>query len=136
MDDSKIVSIGIDIDALPAKVWQVITKDTFAKELGEVFDKNAFVESDWKLGSKVHFKYEPDKIVYSGTIGKLIEEALIRIDYDFPGFDYEERYSIEKKDSKSRLSLDAGPYPQDFEAQMKVWSNWLSKVREICDRID
>ena len=68
-------------------MWHIITDKSYAKELGKEFDKNAFVESDWKLGSKVHFKYEADKTVSTGTIGKLIENELIRIDYDFPGIE-------------------------------------------------
>jgi len=70
MEESKIVTVGININADAPKVWHVITNKDFAKELGNEFDKNAFVESDWKLGSKVHFKYEPNKLVSTGTIGK------------------------------------------------------------------
>ena len=131
MEESKIVSVSIDIDANPSKVWDVITNEKYAKELGSEFDKNAFVESDWKLGSKVHFKYEPDKIVSTGTIGKLIENELIEIDYDFSGFKYVEKYSIEKEEAICKLSIYAGPYTSDFEAQKVVWKNWLSKVKDL-----
>ncbi len=134
MDESKIVSISIDIDANPSKIWNVITDKSYAKELGNVFDKNAFVESDWKLGSKVHFKYEPDKVVSTGTIGKLIENELIQVDYDFSGFKYVEKYTIEKNSSNSKLSIYAGPYTSDFEAQKIVWNNWLSKAKELSEK--
>lgn len=134
MEESKIVSIGIDIDATSSKVWDVITNKDYAKELGGEFDKNAFVESDWKLGSDVHFKYEPDRIVSTGKVGKLIENELIQVDYDFPGFDYVEKYSIEKKESNCTLSVYAGPYTSDFEAQKVVWGNWLSKVKELTEK--
>jgi len=134
MEESKIVSISIDIAANPAKVWDIITNKDFAKELGSEFDKNAFVESDWKLGSKVHFKYEPDKLVSTGTIGKLIEKELIQIDYDFSGFKYVEKYAIKKEESICQLSIYAGPYTADFEAQKVVWKNWLSKVKELSEK--
>lgn len=134
MKDSKIVSVSIDITIIPSKIWDVITNKNYAKELGNEFDENAFVESDWKLGSKVYFKYEPDRIVSTGTIGKLIENKLIQIDYDFPGFKYVEKYSIEKDESICRLSVYAGPYTADFEAQKVVWKNWLAKVKQLCDR--
>jgi len=134
MEASQIVSIRMDIDAEPSKIWNIITHKDFAKELGNVFDKNAFVESDWKLGSKVHFKYEPDKIVSTGTIGKLIENELIQVDYDFSGFKYVEKYVIEKEESTSTLSIYAGPYTSDFEAQKVVWKNWLSKVKELSEK--
>jgi len=134
MDESKIVSISIDINAHSSKVWNFITSKDYAKELGSEFDKNAFVESDWKLGSKVHFKYEPNKIVSTGTITKLIEKELIQVDYDFSGFKYEERYTIEESNSVSKLAIYAGPYTSDFEAQKVVWKSWLSKVKELSER--
>jgi len=134
MEDSKIVKVSIDIKATPSKVWFAITDKSHAKELGAIFDKNAFVESDWKLGSKVHFKYEPDKIVSTGIVGKWIENEMIQVDYDIPGMDYLERYSIKNNESKSELSIYAGAYTSDYDAQKIVWSNWLAKVKEICEK--
>jgi len=34
MEESKIVSVSIDIDANPSKIWYVITNENYAKELG------------------------------------------------------------------------------------------------------
>ena len=134
MNESKIVSISIDINANSSEIWNFITSKDYAKELGSVFDKNAFVESDWKLGSKVYFKYEHNKIVSTGTITKLFENELIQVDYDFSGFKYEERYTIEESSSVSKLAIYAGPYTSDYEAQKVVWKNWLSKVKELSER--
>lgn len=134
LEQSKIVSIFVTINANPSTVWNIITHKNYAKILGNVFDKNAFVESDWKLGSKVHFKYEPDKLVSTGIVGKLIENELIQVDYDFPGFDYVEKYSIENNRSTSKLSIYAGSYTSDFEAQKVVWQNWLNKVKELSEK--
>lgn len=131
---TQIVLDSVSINATPSMVWNIITSKNYAKELGNVFDKNAFVESDWKLGSPVHFKYEPDKIVSTGTIGKLIENELIQVDYDFPGFEYVEKYAIEQDGLNSKLSIYAGAYTSDFEAQKVVWNNWLSKVKELCEK--
>ena len=133
MQKSNIVSVSIDINASPSKVWDIITNKTYAKILGSEFDKNAFVESDWKLGSEVHFKYEPDRLVSTGIVGKLIENELIQIDYDFPGMDYLERYSIDKEGENSKLSIYAGSYGEDFEAQKVVWAKWLSKAKELSE---
>jgi len=134
MENSKVVSVNIVIDATSAEVWDIITNKNYSKELGKEFDKNAFVESDWLLGSKVHFKYEPDRIVSTGIVGKWIEHELIRIDYDFPDFEYEEKYIIEKEGSKCKLSIQAGPYTCDFEDQKLVWRNWLAKAKELSEK--
>jgi len=133
MEESKIVSISVDIDATPEKIWDIITNQKYAKILGSEFDKNAWVESDWKHGSEVHFKYEPNKIVSTGIVGKLIENELIQIDYDFPGFDYVEKYSIEKGTTTSKLGIYAGNYTSDFDAQKVVWGNWLKKAKELSE---
>jgi hypothetical protein len=132
--DSTIVSISFDINARPSEVWHLITSKKYSKELGNVFDKNSFVESDWKLGSDVHFKYEPDKIISIGTINKLIENELIQVDYDFSGYKYEERYTIEGNNDGSKLAIYAGPYTSDFEAQKVVWNNWLTKVKALIEK--
>lgn len=134
MKEANIVDINIEINANPSDVWNLITNKEFAKELGSIFDKNAFVESDWKLGSGVHFKYEPDRTVSTGTITKLIENELIQVDYDFPDFRYEERYTIEEINKVSKLGIYAGPYTSDFEEQKIVWNNWLKKVKELAER--
>lgn len=133
MEESNIVSISVNISASAAKVWDIITSKSYSKKLGQVFDKNAFVESDWQLGSDVHFKYEPDKIVSTGTIGKLIEKELIQVDYDIPGMDYVEKYSIEKDGEQCILSIYAGAYTSDYEAQKIVWNNWLTKVKQLSE---
>ena len=133
LEEAKIVSITIDIAAPPARVWHIITDKNYAKTLGAIFDKNAFVESDWTLGSEVHFKYEPDRIVSTGIIGKLIVNELIQIDYDIPGMDYLERYSIEKDGLNCKLSIYAGSYTSDFEAQKVVWKNWLEGGKKLSE---
>lgn len=133
MTKSNIVSLSLSINALPSRVWHIITDKSYAKELGAMFDKNAFVESDWTLGSDVHFKYEPNRIASTGKVGKLIIHELIQIDYDFPGMDYVERYSIAEEGDGCQLSIYAGEYGEDYEAQKVVWSNWLAKVKEMSE---
>ena len=130
---AQTVEVDIEIDAPSDRVWDCITNPDYAKVLGAEFDEGAFVESDWEMGSQVHFKYEPDRLINSGTITKLVEEELIQIDYDLGGFAYQEVYTIVRESEKSVLGLKAGPYTADFEAQQEVWGNWLTKVKEICE---
>lgn len=117
------------------KIWEVITSPKYAKTLGAMFDKNAYVESDWKKDSEVHFKYEPDKIVSTGIITALWENMYIQVDYNFSGYHYCEKYLIlENKESKTtKIHVAAGPYGEDIEAQKVVWQNWLQKVRELSE---
>jgi len=41
---------------------------------------------------------------------------------------------MEKDESICKLSIYAGPYTADFEAQKVVWKNWLSKVKELSEK--
>ena len=113
-----------------------ITDPQYAKILGNEFDKNAYVESDWKLGSKVYFKYghEPEKAANTGEITKLIEEKLIQVDYRFYLFwKYAETYSLQHENDVSILQIEAGPYGSDVEDHKVVWNNWLLKVKELSE---
>ncbi len=128
------VSTDVEINASKSRVWEIITNPAYAKILGAEFDKNAFMESDYKLGSRVYFKYEPDRVVTTGTITKLTKEEYIQIDYSFPGgFEYTERISIEENQNGITLKIYAGPYTEDLEAQKIVWKNWLLKVKELSE---
>lgn len=119
----------INIAASSEKVWDILTNPKFAKILGNEFDKNAFIESDWKLNSQVHFKYEPDKLVITGTITELIPNCKIHIDYKDIG--YSESFRIDYDGKMVILNLCSGPYHDDYIEQIAVWKKWLLKVKEL-----
>ena len=129
----RTVSSDLEINSSTAKVWDVITNPMYARILGAEFDKGAFVESEWTLGSDVHFKYEPDRLISTGTISKLVVQEVIQVDYDFDGFKYNEKYALKKIGDGTVLHVIAGPYLSDYEAQIVVWSNWLAKVKELSE---
>ncbi|MBX2821210.1 MAG: SRPBCC domain-containing protein [Rhodothermaceae bacterium] len=138
MKDANSVSSNIQINAPASKVWEIITDPVYAKILGNEFDKNAYVESDWELGSEVYFKYthKPEKPANTGTISKLVEEALIHVDYVFPGYGkYVETYSLQHENNVSVLQIDAGPYGADLDDQKVVWKNWLLKVKALSEGV-
>ncbi|WP_127123191.1 hypothetical protein [Chryseotalea sanaruensis] len=132
--ESKVVNGSIEINASTAKVWDIITNEDHAKILGNIFVKNGFVKSDWKLNSKVHFIYEPDYIVYSGIITKITEEEFIQIDYNINGLEYVEKFTIEKLGSVAKLSAVISPYGNDYNKQKATWQNWLLKVKELSEK--
>ena len=136
MNSTKSVSASIKIQAASPIVWRIITSPKFSKTLGNQFDENSYVESDWKLGSKVYFKYqhEPGKSVNTGTITRLIEEELIQVNYRFFLFwTYVEKYSMHQGAGVTQLTIDAGPYGSDLEDQKIVWGKWLAKVKELSE---
>lgn len=133
-DTENSVFADIIIDASKATVWNVITNTEYAKVLGNEFDEGAFMLSEWKEGSDVHFVYEPDNIVATGSITELIEEEAITIDYDFDGYAYSEKFILDARDTTTILNVEAGPYVENYEAHKVVWNNWLSKVKELSEK--
>jgi hypothetical protein len=135
MGSTPFVSIKEEIKAPKEKVWEVITSPTFAKTLGAIFDKGSYVKSDWKKGSKVYFIYEPNKIVSTGIITASWENMYVQVDYNFEGYHYVEKFLlVENKENKSiNFYLTTGPYGDDYNTQIDVWSNWLKKVKEISE---
>lgn len=129
------VSQSIELKATDEKIWEVITSPTYSKILGEMFDENAFVESDWRKGSYVHFKYEPGMIINTGIVTASWENMYIQVDYDFDGYHYVEKFLIlrDKENNRTNLHVVSGPYGEDFEAQKTVWNNWLQKVKELSE---
>ena len=136
MSDRKTVSSSIEISAPISVVWQIITEPKYAKILGSELDQNAYVESDWRLGSKVYFKYEddPGTALNTGTISKFVENELIQVDYRFFLFwKYTESYSLKSNDGLCILQIDAGPYGSDLEDQKVAWGKWLAKAKELSE---
>ena len=129
------VFVNSEIKAPQKIIWEVITSPTYAKLLGEAFDENAFIESDWTENAKVHFKYAPDSLVSTGIITALWENMYIQVDYNFDGYHYAEKFLIlgNENNNSSKLQMVAGPYGEDIEAQKTVWNNWLQKVKEISE---
>jgi hypothetical protein len=130
---TSMLALDVEINAPTNKVWNVLTSPEYAKILGNEFDKNAYMESDWQLGSKVYFKYEPDTTMASGTISRLIEDKLVQIDYDFDDFTYTEKFMLEAKEYGCTMKLKSGPYGADYTDQIKVWGNWLRKIKVLSE---
>jgi uncharacterized protein YndB with AHSA1/START domain len=132
---SNSVTDKVTINASKARVWDIITNPKYAKITGNVFDKNAFIDSDWKLNSKAHFTYEPNNVVATGTISHLTPEKEIVIEYDFTNFEYKEMFHLDTYKNGTLLSIHAGPYTEDFEAQKVVWNKWLNKIKELSEKL-
>lgn len=121
------------VNASPQRVWHAITEPQYARILGNVFDTNAYMASDWKAGSPVEFRYDPGKVVARGKITKLEEHKLIHVTYDFHGNIYFEVFTLEKEEATTVLKIEAGPYGSDYEAQKVVWRDWALKVKELSE---
>ncbi len=143
LEPTPFVSTNVEILATPDRVWEIITSSKYAKALGEMFDKNAYVESDWEKGSEVHFKYLPDSTANTGIVTASWKNLYIQLDYNFDGYHYVEKFLLIKDKEfkffqdnnipRTQLHIVTGPYGEDFEAQKIVWSNWLQQVKKLSE---
>lgn len=144
LSDEEIDQIGptpfvfstIEIQAPKRKIWKVITSSTYAKELAQILDEDAYVESDGKADSEAYFKYAPDKIVNGGFLSASWNNMYIQIDYNFDGHHYAEKFFIldNKNSYVTKLQIVTGPYSEDVETQKVAWANWLQKVKELSEK--
>ena len=131
MEQINKIEKSIELNTSLTKAWDVLTNPKFAKTLGNVLDKNAYLLSDWKLGSSVYFKYEPDKIVATGIVTEYKLHSHIFVDYKV--INYSDSYTLTENNGKIILTINSGPYPNDYEEQLVVWDRWLLKVKELSE---
>jgi hypothetical protein len=131
MEQINKIEKSIEINTSLTKAWDVLTNPKFAKTLGNVLDKNAYLQSDWKLGSSVYFKYESGKIVATGIVTEYKLHSHIFVDYK--EINYSDSYALTENNGKIILTINSGPYPNDYEEQLVVWDRWLLKVKELSE---
>ena len=131
MSASKMVKDSISIKASKERVWDIMTSPSYARILGNEFDENAFMVSDWRPGSPVHFIYENDKIAATGTITELKKYERIYIEYK--EFAYFESFTIKTEGTNVIFEFYGGPYQYDHEEQIEVWKKWLTKLKSLSE---
>lgn len=132
MNNSLVVRQSISIKASPEKIWNVLTDSAFAFIIGNEIDTDLFLESEWKLGSVVYFKYKPDKIVAKGIVAECDLHSVLHVEYN--EINYSDTWRIEIKDTDtSILIINSGPYPNDYDEQVVVWNKWLVKVKALSE---
>lgn len=131
MEQLTKIEKSIELNTSLAKAWDVLTNPKFARTLGNVLDEDAYLQSDWKLGSSVYFKYEPDKIIATGIVTEYKLHSHLFVDYK--EINYSDSYTLTENNGKIILTINSGPYPNDYEEQLVVWDRWLLKVKELSE---
>jgi uncharacterized protein YndB with AHSA1/START domain len=131
----------IEINAPVEKVYQVRINPQFTRAWGNAFSEGAHVESDWKPGSEVVWKYKDGNV---GAKGVVVEnEPMHRITVAFyddvnekppaqPG-QYKEVYTVQTG-QQSRLQIVAGALPEsDVLTHSPLWDKALQKIKELAE---
>jgi hypothetical protein len=132
---SRFINLKIKIDAKPAKIWEVLTKDEYSKPLQAIFDKKNILETEWKKSSKVNFKYLKVRNVTSEFAGNVWGNKYSQIDCELGDYQYVEKFMLIENEqiNKTELQIVCGPYGNDFENQRFILKSWTQKVKEFSE---
>ena len=135
ISSSQFIILTIKIDAKPAKIWEVLTKDEYSKPLQAIFDKKNILETDWKKSTKVNFKYLKVRNVTAEFAGNVWGTKYIQIDCELGDYQYVEKFMLTEKEkiNKTELQIVCGPYGDDFENQRFILNSWSQKVKELSE---
>ena len=136
ISSSRFTNLNIKINATPAEIWDVLTKEEYSKTLQSIFDKKNTLEANWNKSSKVNFKYLNGGVITSEFAGNVWGNLYIQIDFKSGNYQYVEKFLLleNQQTKKTELQIVCGPYGTDFEKQKFILNNWAQKVKEISEK--
>ncbi|MCH7697670.1 MAG: SRPBCC domain-containing protein [Chloroflexi bacterium] len=147
MTAEMIARDSIDIEAVPACVWEVLTKPQHTRQY--MFGCDA--ESDWQVGSRLVWRGTQDGKVYvKGTIVQIDRDRLLQYTTFSPdAFDhYEDKpenyttvtLELTPLEGATRLSVSQGDFAPiangglRFAHTVNSWKTTLAQIKEIAER--
>lgn len=136
----------------PEKVYSILTGDKTFREWTAVFNPASHFAGSWKKGSKIRFIGTGSNGKKAGLVSKIrenIPNRFISIEHNGIIKDgYEvlcgplvddwsgaiEVYTISQYKGNTLLEVDLDNIPHMADEMKKLWSQALSRIREICER--
>lgn len=134
--DARFVSFDITINASFDKVWEVMTKPAFTKELQLIFDKENNLSKDWRASTNFNFHYANNNERTSKYDDLLFGNLYLQNDYLIKGVSYVEKFLLlyNEEANQTTIKVTCGPYNQDFESQQSILNEWAKKVKELSEK--
>ncbi len=128
-----MVYLAEEMNKTKEEVWKAFIRTKYARSLGETFNEQAFFNADWSDESRVHLEVERDGMKATGFVSNLFGNIYLHIDYDYNGFHYTEKMLLGENSEKNTTELHfvSGPYPNDFDSQKIIWSNFIQEVKVV-----
>ena len=136
------VDKSVDINAKPAKVWEVITDPKYTKQWAEAFMAGIYVESDWNKGSEVMWKGADGNTFVKGIVLTNNKEKALEVGfYDDASMTnpdqigkYRERFELSEIASGTRLKVHSGPVSkQDSLEHGTLWDDALGRIKKLAE---
>ncbi len=139
----------IEIDALPFKVWDVLTKPAYNGQWATEFDGGVpfRVESDWRIGAPVFWKDQDNQTIVEGNVTRVEPEKLLRFTvFDVraaqrPAVSDEDGITFElaPKNAGTLLRVRQGDFSSMNEGEKywrmsdEVWDRVLPKIKRLAE---
>lgn len=140
----------IEIDALPFKVWDVLTKPEYNSQWAPEFDGGApfRIESDWRIGAPVLWKDEDGETIVEGNVTRFEPEKLLRFTvFDVrsaqrPAVSDEDGITFEliQQDARTLLHLRQGDFsamPDGEKYRQRsadIWNRVLPRIKMLAEK--
>lgn len=130
---SGFVSLEIKIDGTQKEVWDILTNPGYATVLKASFDKTNKLDSEWRNGTNVNFKY-PKAGNLTAEFGSLhFGNYYIQNDYDANMYN-EKFLLIEDSATKTTtLKIACGPFSDNYQEQKDIITQWAKLVKEYTE---
>lgn len=140
---------SVEIQAPASVVWEILTQRQYTDQWVGVFSNGgpAFhIESEWFLGSKVHWKDPEGKVLVEGTVTALVSNQLLRFtvfDVRAEKFEVTERdgitFMLEETAAQTVLFLSQGDFGQMKDGQKycqmteQIWAKVLPVIKKLAE---
>jgi hypothetical protein len=129
---SSYVFFELNINTSKEKVYEAITKTTYAQELSSTFNKKDLFTNPWSKNTQVDLIYKTMEEEAKGYVMNMYGNIYLQIDYVKKGQQSIEKILIlDNEDGKSsKIQAVFGPYLDDFKEQEKAWNDWLKEIEK------
>lgn len=136
------INLTEEIGVTRAKMWEILTNQSYTRQWANEFSAGAYVETDYKPGSDVVWK---DKDGNVGAKGKVVDREDARLlklaFYDdinsagqVPSGGYSETYLLSENNGKTKLEIKAGSLStKDYNAHVPLWKKAVAKMKELAE---
>lgn len=137
------VEKSIEINAPASKVWEVLTNPALIKEwVKEWWSDFVTLESDWKLGSSMHWKITNGTIAAEGKISAIKPHTILS--FSFKGSapkPVNETFRLKEQDGHTMLMVSIGDFGDNPTMKLyylRAAENWdkyfLPKIKELAEK--
>lgn len=139
--EHEIIRKSVEIETSPARIWDILTDNSYVNQWASAFSAGTTVETDWKEGSRVLWKDSEGNIGADGIVA-LNDPGLI-LKVIFPeeenadnqhAMKYSEKYILADRVLRTMLTIEAGPLkPEDAAKHAPLWDDALENIKRLAE---